>query len=55
MRELATRKRGIPGESTVGQLETVVLPDLNRLLEQLKLGEAPMIKQPWLLSLFAGV
>ena len=50
VRELAARKCGIPGESTVGQLETVVLPDLNRLLEQLKLGETPMIKQPWLLS-----
>lgn len=50
VRELAARKRGIPGESTVGQLETVVLPDLNQLLGQLRLGEAPMIKQPWLLS-----
>lgn len=50
MRELAARKRGIPGESTVGQLETVVLPNLNQLLKQLRLGEEPMIKQPWLLS-----
>ena len=50
MQELAARKRGIPGESTVGQLEAVVLPDLNQLLGQLKHGEAPMIKQPWLLS-----
>ncbi len=50
MRELAARKRGIPGESTVGQLETVVLSDLNQLLGQLQLGAEPMIKQPWLLS-----
>lgn len=48
--EIVNRKNGISGESTIDQLETVILPELNKLLQNMSCGELPQEKDRFLLS-----
>jgi hypothetical protein len=48
--EIVNRKNGINGESTIDQLETFILPELNKLLQNMSCGELPQKKDRFLLS-----
>lgn len=48
--ELENRKKGVDGESTVEQLEDVILPELNELLERVNNHQYPAKAYRYLLS-----
>lgn len=50
--ELENRKNGIKGESTISQLEEVVIPDLTQFLEKLESKEIPKNRQQRYLESF---
>jgi len=52
-KEIDNRKKGIKGESTIEQLECVVLPELNSLLQKINDGKLP-IKENRYLNSFAN-
>ena len=51
--ELFRRKNGINGESTIEQLENIILPELEMLLQKIRGGDLP-IKSDRYLSSFAN-
>ena len=48
--EIEKRNNGIKGESTLEQLENVILPELNKLFNQLKNDSIPLQKDRYLTS-----
>lgn len=49
--ELANRKNGLAGESTVEQLEDVILPELKELLEKVNNNQYPHRKYRYLVRM----
>ena len=48
--ELYRRKNGISGESTIDQLENVILPELETLLQMVRAGNLPKKSDRYLIS-----
>lgn len=48
--ELYNRKEGIEGESSVEQIEDVILPELNQLIIKIDSGQLPPVSERYLLS-----
>ncbi len=48
--ELNERKRGVPGESTIEQLENTIIPELSNLLQNIHLNKLPPEKDRYLIS-----
>lgn len=48
--EIANREKGIEGESTIEQIQTVLLPELYELSEKIKTGNLPPPKDRYLVS-----
>ena len=49
-KELADRRKGINGESTIDQIENTILPDLNRVLKIIEQEELPPQQDRYLVS-----
>lgn len=48
--ELANRKNGVLGEGTEGQIEKIILPELQRVLEEITNKQFPAKEQRYLYS-----
>ncbi len=48
--EIQNRKEGIKGESTIEQLENIILPELNQLLTKIDNNQLPSLSERYLLS-----
>lgn len=48
--EIAIRKKGTEGESTIEQIRTVILPELYELIEKISTGDLPPKKDRYLMS-----
>jgi len=49
-KELHNRKKGVEGESSIEQIEKIILPELNQLLEKIEKGKLPPQSERYLIS-----
>ena len=50
LKELTNRKNGVYGESTLEQLECVIIPEINEIIKMISLNQLPPKEKRYLIS-----